>query len=190
MTQPAKGQELSMDEILASIRRIITDDPPGASRTEASRSESLRTDPAGDDGQGREDAPHAESLRTEGLRAQRLRTENLWSESTKNESRPHEKSKKGNGSRGSFAAGARAIASSAVRTSRPLGLPRRDATSTAGPIPAPGFSIAVRSCGAAGRDRRHAGEAERRRALAAFRSPPPRRCRAATAACGASRRHG
>jgi len=28
MTQPAKGQEPSMEEILASIRRIIADDDP------------------------------------------------------------------------------------------------------------------------------------------------------------------
>jgi hypothetical protein len=93
-----------MDEILASIRRIITDDPPGNSRAETSRGESLRTDPARNDGQGsegcREEAARTESLRTEslrteslhteGLRAERLRTEHLWSESAKSESLPHE----------------------------------------------------------------------------------------------------
>jgi cell pole-organizing protein PopZ len=111
MTQPAKGQELSMDEILASIRRIITDDPPGNSRAEAARSESLHTEPARNDGQGSEgwreesetlrtETPRTETLRTEtlrteglrteSLRTERLRTENLWSESANNESPPHE----------------------------------------------------------------------------------------------------
>src|SRR3984893_1765400 len=35
MTQPAKGQEPSMEEILASIRRIIADDEPGKETTES-----------------------------------------------------------------------------------------------------------------------------------------------------------
>ena len=34
MTQPAKGQEPSMEEILASIRRIIADDEPANETTE------------------------------------------------------------------------------------------------------------------------------------------------------------
>src|SRR5207248_7216174 len=34
MTQPAKGQEPSMEEILASIRRIIADDPVRTARHE------------------------------------------------------------------------------------------------------------------------------------------------------------
>src|SRR5436190_18211214 len=34
MTQPAKGQEPSMEEILASIRRIIADDPARTARPE------------------------------------------------------------------------------------------------------------------------------------------------------------
>jgi cell pole-organizing protein PopZ len=35
MTQPAKGQEPSMEEILASIRRIIADDEPAKGATES-----------------------------------------------------------------------------------------------------------------------------------------------------------
>jgi uncharacterized protein len=35
MTQPAKGQEPSMEEILASIRRIIADDDPGKNAKES-----------------------------------------------------------------------------------------------------------------------------------------------------------
>ena len=42
MTQPAKGQEPSMEEILASIRRIIADDQP-ANETTASRQEHVAT---------------------------------------------------------------------------------------------------------------------------------------------------
>jgi uncharacterized protein len=42
MTQPAKGQEPSMEEILASIRRIIADEEPAKDAT-ASRQESLPT---------------------------------------------------------------------------------------------------------------------------------------------------
>src|SRR5438067_1716166 len=34
MTQPAKGQEPSMEEILASIRRIIADEPSNISRNQ------------------------------------------------------------------------------------------------------------------------------------------------------------
>src|SRR2546430_4616700 len=40
MTQPAKGQEPSMEEILASIRRIIADDEP-ANETTESRQENV-----------------------------------------------------------------------------------------------------------------------------------------------------
>ncbi len=36
MTQPAKGQEPSMEEILASIRRIIADDDPAKTAPKAS----------------------------------------------------------------------------------------------------------------------------------------------------------
>jgi hypothetical protein len=43
MTQPAKGQEPSMEEILASIRRIIADDDPAGSSAAES---SLKADPA------------------------------------------------------------------------------------------------------------------------------------------------
>jgi uncharacterized protein len=42
MTQPAKGQEPSMEEILASIRRIIADDEP-ASETTESRQDNVAT---------------------------------------------------------------------------------------------------------------------------------------------------
>ncbi len=42
MTQPAKGQEPSMEEILASIRRIIADDEP-ANETTESRQDNLTT---------------------------------------------------------------------------------------------------------------------------------------------------
>jgi len=43
MTQPAKGQEPSMEEILASIRRIIADDDPG--KTPAKTSEPAHPEP-------------------------------------------------------------------------------------------------------------------------------------------------
>ncbi len=43
MTQSAKGQEPSMEEILASIRRIIADEPVKTSRAEASRSDCAMT---------------------------------------------------------------------------------------------------------------------------------------------------
>src|SRR5215467_7726485 len=42
MTQPAKGQEPSMEEILASIRRIIADEGP-ANETTESRQENVAT---------------------------------------------------------------------------------------------------------------------------------------------------
>ena len=42
MTQPAKGQEPSMEEILASIRRIIADDEP-ANETTESRQDKVAT---------------------------------------------------------------------------------------------------------------------------------------------------
>ena len=42
MTQPAKGQEPSMEEILASIRRIIADDEPANEMTE-SREDNVAT---------------------------------------------------------------------------------------------------------------------------------------------------
>src|SRR5215468_5490672 len=42
MTQPAKGQEPSMEEILASIRRIIADDEP-ANETTESRQDTVAT---------------------------------------------------------------------------------------------------------------------------------------------------
>src|SRR5262249_1744498 len=44
MTQPAKGQEPSMEEILASIRRIIAEDQP-ANETTESRQENVATAP-------------------------------------------------------------------------------------------------------------------------------------------------
>src|SRR5947209_3208014 len=42
MTQPAKSQEPSMEEILASIRRIIADDPARAPRQETTRGQAAR----------------------------------------------------------------------------------------------------------------------------------------------------
>ena len=46
MTQPAKGQEPSMEEILASIRRIIADDdPPTAAKRRPTRSRRVRPAP-------------------------------------------------------------------------------------------------------------------------------------------------
>src|SRR5947209_4356245 len=45
MTQPAKGQEPSMEEILASIRRIIADDEP-ANETTESRQENVARESA------------------------------------------------------------------------------------------------------------------------------------------------
>jgi cell pole-organizing protein PopZ len=53
MTQPAKGQEPSMEEILASIRRIIADEPAqpsrsGAAHTAAARSDAPRGNPSPD----------------------------------------------------------------------------------------------------------------------------------------------
>src|SRR5215472_3146136 len=42
MTQPAKGQAPSMEEILASIRRIIADDEP-ANETTESRQDNVAT---------------------------------------------------------------------------------------------------------------------------------------------------
>ena len=42
MTQPAKGQEPSMEEILASIRRIIADEPAKTPNNDSSRADDLR----------------------------------------------------------------------------------------------------------------------------------------------------
>src|SRR4029077_1284673 len=42
MTQPAKGQEPSMEEILASIRRIIADEPAKTPNDDSSRADDLR----------------------------------------------------------------------------------------------------------------------------------------------------
>ena len=42
MTQPAKGQEPSMEEILASIRRIIADEPAKTPSNDSSRADDLR----------------------------------------------------------------------------------------------------------------------------------------------------
>ena len=39
MNQPARGQEPSMEEILASIRRIIADDDPGQMPPKASETQ-------------------------------------------------------------------------------------------------------------------------------------------------------
>jgi uncharacterized protein len=95
MTQPAKGPEPSMEEILASIRRIISDEPTNrhaaaeirrndSFRREAVRVETLRTDsfrgeapdrkPLRQDN-GHNDHPGAETLRAETLRADSVRGE-------------------------------------------------------------------------------------------------------------------
>src|SRR6516164_11069754 len=78
MTQPAKGHEPSMEEILASIRRIIADEPGNNLRNEAVRDEaarerswrheSLRSESP------RSESAHRESPRSEGLRLDAPRT--------------------------------------------------------------------------------------------------------------------
>jgi uncharacterized protein len=96
MTQPAKGPELSMEEILASIRRIISDEPPekqpavdtwrsDGSRHEAPRGETTREEASAGD-EVNAGALSGESLRQEtrtvGLRnAVELRNENVRSAS-------------------------------------------------------------------------------------------------------------
>src|SRR5262245_30302532 len=57
MTQPAKGQEPSMEEILASIRRIIADEEPAKGTTEDT-SESRQESPAPRARERRPAAPH------------------------------------------------------------------------------------------------------------------------------------
>jgi cell pole-organizing protein PopZ len=75
MTHPAKGHEPSMEEILASIRRIIADEPSNSSRNEATRNETAR-----------ERSWRQESLRSESLRSESLRRENPRQESPLRES--------------------------------------------------------------------------------------------------------
>lgn len=61
MSQPARGQEPSMEEILASIRRIIADDDPGGMPAKAGEAEfSPPATPA---------APHPEMARAATMRA-------------------------------------------------------------------------------------------------------------------------
>src|SRR6516165_1534474 len=69
MTQPAKGHEPSMEEILASIRRIIADEPGNNLRNEAVRDEAAR-----------ERSWRHESLRSESPRSESVRRENPRSE--------------------------------------------------------------------------------------------------------------
>src|SRR5262245_44917555 len=59
MTQPAKGQEPSMEEILASIRRIIADEEPAKDTTEDTTERRHESLPAGREGAAtaRETAP-------------------------------------------------------------------------------------------------------------------------------------
>jgi cell pole-organizing protein PopZ len=87
MTQPAKGHEPSMEEILASIRRIIADEPSNnlrdeASRNEASRSESSRSEAS------RNEASRERSWRNDSPRIEALRRE-AAGENPSSESLPH-----------------------------------------------------------------------------------------------------
>jgi uncharacterized protein len=74
MTQPAKGHEPSMEEILASIRRIIADEPSNSLRNEAARNETAR-----------ERSWRQESLRQESLRRESPRRESPRQESPRSE---------------------------------------------------------------------------------------------------------
>ena len=91
MTQPAKGQEPSMEEILASIRRIIADEPaqpptvarsdaprgnpsPDTFRRETSREEPPRNAFAIDEGRSR-DGSQSESARLDPVRKDSLQSE-------------------------------------------------------------------------------------------------------------------
>jgi uncharacterized protein len=72
MTQPAKGHEPSMEEILASIRRIIADEPSNSLRNEAARNETARERSWRQESlrqeSPRSEIPLRESPRSEGLR--------------------------------------------------------------------------------------------------------------------------
>jgi cell pole-organizing protein PopZ len=67
MTQPAKGHEPSMEEILASIRRIIADEPGSNVRNEAVGDEAAR------ERSWRNESPRSESVRRENPRSEGLR---------------------------------------------------------------------------------------------------------------------
>jgi len=82
MTQPAKGHEPSMEEILASIRRIIADEPSSNLRNEASGSEILRSE-ASRNAASRERIWRSDSPRIEGLRREAA------GENPSSESLPH-----------------------------------------------------------------------------------------------------
>jgi uncharacterized protein len=73
MTQPAKGHEPSMEEILASIRRIIADEPSNSSRNEAVRNDAARERSWRQESL-RHESPRRESPRSEGLRLDAART--------------------------------------------------------------------------------------------------------------------
>src|ERR1700730_15879324 len=72
MAQPAKGQEPSMEEILASIRRIIADEPSKISRNANARRKNL----------------HRDGLRNTGASRDNLRTEHASYGSSDHESLP------------------------------------------------------------------------------------------------------
>ena len=75
MAQPAKGQEPSMEEILASIRRIIADEPTKISRNNNPRSDGFRNE-----------SPRMESRHNEGPPSEGLRSEGPSYESPRHES--------------------------------------------------------------------------------------------------------
>jgi cell pole-organizing protein PopZ len=102
MAQAAKGQEPSMEEILASIRRIIADEPAQVSRNEGSRQaispqEILRQEilrqAISPDAISRNDSPRRDGLRNESPRMGSLRDEGLRAEDWRSESPSYESSR-------------------------------------------------------------------------------------------------
>jgi cell pole-organizing protein PopZ len=97
MAQPAKGQEPSMEEILASIRRIIADEPAKAARSEVSRSEASRSEASRQemsrpdrDALSRNEGPRRDGQRSESPRIEPLRSEGPRSEGPSYQSSRHE----------------------------------------------------------------------------------------------------
>jgi uncharacterized protein len=87
MTQPAKGHEPSMEEILASIRRIIAEEPSNNLRDEASRNEPSRGGSSRSEASGNE-ASRERSWRNDSPRIEALRRE-AAGENPSSESLPH-----------------------------------------------------------------------------------------------------
>ena len=85
MTQPAKGQDQTMEEILSSIRRIISDEPARFPAAEP-RTETVRNDRRSTDSR-RDDFLRDDDLRGE-LRARLLRQEGGTRPETRVEDRP------------------------------------------------------------------------------------------------------